>query len=605
MKQLLLALAIFSLTSVNAQEKNQHTDKRFAGLDTAFARVLSVWKGPGFAVVVVEKNKVVYANGFGFRNNEEKLPVTSNTLFAIGSCTKAFTATLIGELAAKGDLDIDKPVRDYLPDLKFFNDDMNDRITLRDMMCHRTGLPRHDYSWYFFTTTSRDSIVKRMQYLEPNARVRDKWQYNNFMFMLQGVVIEKLTHQSWETNIKTNIFLPLGMSHSNTSITEMEIDSNAAIGYMLKDSDGIHQIKKQDYYHIGAMGPAGSINSSVMDMSNWLITWIHGGKFNSKEIIPAGFAKEAMISQMIIGSGFPEADTKDVQFSNYGFGWSLASYRSHYRAEHGGNIDGFSASTSFFPTDSIGIVVLTNQNGSNIPSIVRNILADKMLGLKYYDWNSYMWGVYSKALQEQKDADASKIKSEKANAKPSHPLKDYTGLFNNKGYGTMDIYLEHDSLFIKMGKNISWLKPDQYDWFKIFQRDKQGRVDTIQGFAIEFRTNQTGEINEINAPFEPSVKTIVFSRIPRTATVLTDSLKKFEGEYLIGQLVIKVFLLNNSLHLSVPGQPEYELVPIEENKFTLKDMTGFTITFNRNEKNVITDFISSQPNGTFKAVKKP
>jgi CubicO group peptidase (beta-lactamase class C family) len=605
MKKLLLALATFQLLTVFAQEKNQITDKRFAGLDSAFARVLSVWKSPGFAVVVVEKNKVVYANGFGYRNYEEKLPVTPNTLFAIGSCTKAFTATLIGELAAKGDLDIDKPVRDYLPDLKFFNDDMNDRITLRDMMCHRTGLPRHDYSWYLFNTTSRDSLVKRLQYLEPNARVRDKWQYNNFMFMLQGVVIEKLTQQSWETNIKNNIFLPLGMNHSNTSIPEMEKDPDAAMGYMLKDSDGARQISKQDYYHIDAMGPAGSINSSVMDMSNWLITWIHGGKFNGKEIIPAGFAKEAMSSQMISGSGFPEADTKDVQFSNYGFGWSLASYRGHYRAEHGGNIDGFSASTSFFPTDSIGVVVLTNQNGSYIPSIVRNILADKILGLKYYDWNSYMWGLEEKMIKEQKEAATAKVKSEKVNAKPSHPLKDYTGLFINKGYGTMDIYLEHDSLYVRMGKKNSLLKPDQYEWFKLYERDKQGNVDNMLGFPVEFRTNQTGEINEINATFEPSVKTLVFARIPPTTTVLPDSLKKFEGEYLIGQLMIKVFLQNNSLHLSVPGQPEYELVPIEENKFTLKDMTGFTITFNRNEKNVITDFISSQLNGSFKAVKKP
>ena len=163
MKKLLFTLSVFTALITNAQEKNQNTDKRFAGLDTAFARVLSVWKGPGFAVVVVEKNKVVYANGFGFRNYEEKIPVTTNTLFAIGSCTKAFTATLIGELASKGELDIDKPVRDYLPELKFYNDDMNDRITLRDMMCHRTGLPRHDYSWYLFSTSSRDSLVKRMQ----------------------------------------------------------------------------------------------------------------------------------------------------------------------------------------------------------------------------------------------------------------------------------------------------------------------------------------------------------------------------------------------------------------------------------------------------------
>lgn len=605
MKKLLLSLSIFTILIAHAQEKNQNTDKRFAGLDTAFARVLSVWKGAGFAVVVVEKNKVVYSNGFGYRNYEEKIPVTTNTLFAIGSCTKAFTATLIGELASKGELDIDKPVRDYLPELKFYNDDMNDRITLRDMMCHRTGLPRHDYSWYLFSTSSRDSLIKRMQWLEPNAKVRDKWQYNNFMFMLQGAVVEKLTHQSWETNIRENIFLPLGMNHSNTSIPEMEKDPDAALGYDVKDSSNIRYTHRMDYFHIDAMGPAGSINSSVSDMSAWLITWIHGGKFNGKEIIPAGFAKEAMSSQMIISSGFPEADTKDVQFSNYGFGWSLASYRGHYRAEHGGNIDGFSASTSFFPTDSIGIVVLTNQNGSSIPSIVRNILSDKMLGLKYYDWNSYMWNIYSKMKQEQKEADSSKVNSDKARTSPSHPVKDYTGLYNNKGYGTMDVYLEHDSLFVRMGKNISWLKQDRYDWFKIYERDKQGRVDTSEGFGIQFRTDQTGEINEINAPFEPSVKTIVFSRIPKTAMVQPDSLKKFEGEYLIGQMVLKVFLQNNALHLSVPGQPEYELVPIGDNRFSLKDMSGFTIIFTRNEKNEVTEMISSQPNGSFKAIRKP
>src|SRR5450432_4714782 len=205
MKPLLLILSISFVMFSSAQEKNQVSDKRFAGLDTTFTRILSVWKGAGFAVAVVEKNKLVYVKGFGFRNNEEKLPVTPNTLFAIGSCTKSFTASLIGSLAAKGDLDIDKPVRDYLPELKFYNDEMNDRITLRDMMCHRTGLPRHDLSWYLFTTQSRDSLQQRIAYMEPSAGLREKWQYNNFMFMLQGLVVEKITGKSWEDNIREKI----------------------------------------------------------------------------------------------------------------------------------------------------------------------------------------------------------------------------------------------------------------------------------------------------------------------------------------------------------------------------------------------------------------
>ena len=406
MKQLLLLLLAFASSLVAKSQENITIDKRLNGLDTAFARVLSVWKGAGFAVAVVEKNKVVYAKGFGYRDVEKKLPVTPNTLFAIGSCTKAFTASQIGVLAAKGDIDIDKPVRDYLPALKFFNNEMNDGVTIRDIMCHRTGLPRHDYSWYLFSTISRDSLLSRIEYLEPSAHLREKWQYNNFMYLVQGVIIEKYSHQSWETNIKNNIFQPLGMNHSNLTIPDLEKDPDASLGYTVKDSAKIQLIKKTDYYHIDAMGPAGAINSSVKDMSNWVNTWIHAGKYNGKEIFPAGFARDAMSAQMVSGNGLPDADNKDLLFSTYGFGWMMASYEGHYRVEHGGNIDGFSASTCFFPSDSIGIIVLSNQSNSSIPSIVRNLVADRMLGLKHKDWNNYLWEGVQKMKQAGKDAEA-------------------------------------------------------------------------------------------------------------------------------------------------------------------------------------------------------
>src|SRR5262245_42748727 len=181
------------------------TDPRLKGLDTFALRLLKEWNAPGVTIAVVEKNKVVYTGGFGYRDLEKKLPVTENTEFAIGSCTKAFTASIIGMLQSEGKLDIDKPVRNYLPELKFFNEYTNDHATLRDMMCHRTGLPRHDLSWYASWAT-REELLKRIQYMEPSAELREKWQYNNFMFMAQGVVIEKVTGKTWEENIKERIF---------------------------------------------------------------------------------------------------------------------------------------------------------------------------------------------------------------------------------------------------------------------------------------------------------------------------------------------------------------------------------------------------------------
>ena len=178
-KAICLLLVMISLSSFTHPSKKgaNAPDNRFAGLDTTFARVLKDWKAAGFAVAVVEKNKVVWSKGYGYRDLENKLPATPNTQFAIGSCTKAFTATVIGMLNKDGKVGYDTPVREYLPELKFFNDEMNDKITLRDMMCHRTGLPRHDYSWYLFTTGSRDSILQRIQYMEPSAGLRVTWQY--------------------------------------------------------------------------------------------------------------------------------------------------------------------------------------------------------------------------------------------------------------------------------------------------------------------------------------------------------------------------------------------------------------------------------------------
>jgi len=160
-KTLALLLAAISLQAV--AQKSADNDARFKGLDTAFQHILKTWHAAGFAVVVIEKDKIVYAKGVGYRNLESKLPVTPNTLFAIGSCTKAFTATLIGKLQADNKVDIDKPITGYLPSLKFFNDAMNNNITLRDMMSHRTGLPRHDFSWYFANTPSLDSLMQRIQ----------------------------------------------------------------------------------------------------------------------------------------------------------------------------------------------------------------------------------------------------------------------------------------------------------------------------------------------------------------------------------------------------------------------------------------------------------
>lgn len=503
-----LKIIVFLLCTASLQAMSQKPaiegDARFKGLDTAFQRILTTWHVAGFAVAVIQKNKVIYAKGFGYRDIAGKQPVTANTVFPIGSCTKSFTTALIGKLQKADKLDIDKPVNNYMPGLKFYNDAMTNNINLRDMMSHRTGLPRYDASWYFFNTPSIDSMVRRIQYMEPSAGLREKWQYNNFMYAAQGAVIEKLTGKSWGDNVKDSLFIPLEMSHSNVSIPELEKSGEISTGYTIREDNSIKEVA---YYHIGGMSPAGAINSNVYDMAKWVMAWINNGKYNGREVIPTDFRNEAISSQSILDGSLPGKNKPGMYFSNYGFGWFVDSYDGHYRVEHGGNIDGFSANTSFFPSDSIGIVVLSNQTISKVPGIVRNLISDRLLNLPYRDWNSESKNAEDRASRERDQAQEEKTMAAKHHP-PTHALTDFAGNYNHPAYGTMNIYVKNDSLFAGTVTRTLWLRHGNYDVFEVFEDDPKEGIDTARSYGInlQFHLNVSGDIDGFDSQLEGGIK---------------------------------------------------------------------------------------------------
>ncbi len=604
MKKLLYSVVLFSLAiSLSAQTKKEKADQRLSKIDAKLQVLLSDWTVPGFAVAVVEKNKVLYAKGFGYRDYENKIPVTPNTLFAIGSCTKAFTSALLGQLRNENLVDFDKSPLAYLPELKFYNQDLDNLVTIRDMMCHRTGLPRHDMSWYIFPTDSRDSLMKRIRYMEPSAAVRQKYQYNNFMFMLQGLIAEEITGTSWEENIENRFFKPLGMANSIFTIDALEKSNDAALGYtLLKDSI----IEKTDYYRIRAMSPAGSINSSVNDMSRWLIAWINNGKCEGKDMLPPAYISEAISSQMVASAGLPQKNFPDRFFNNYGYGWDLTSYKGHYLVQHGGNIDGFSALTCFFPTDSIGIVVLVNQDGSSIPGIVRNIVADRMLKQKDFDWNKHYLNERDKARKSQKVAEVKSVSARIKGTSPSHKIKEYEGKYSNPGYGTIRITTSGDSIFALVPLKKFWLRHYHYDVFQPYEITQHGIDSTITGTLLfNFRTNNGGELESFSTNLEGGIKSIEFKRIDDDIKFEKGALEKYVGEYAIGEIVSRIYIKNDkTLYLFVPGQPEYELAPAGADTFKLIIVEGFKIQFTKADNGSINGLLFIQPNGTFRATRK-
>ncbi|MFO7574980.1 MAG: serine hydrolase domain-containing protein, partial [Bacteroidales bacterium] len=214
---------ILSIVSLLAQQLPAQTidvNRKLKGFDKTIEQVLKDWNVPGCGIGIVYKDQLVYARGFGYRDIEEKLPVTPNTLFHIASNTKLFTSVAIGLLVEDGKLEWDKPVRNWVPQLEFYNNELNNSVTIRDMLAHRTGISRHDALW-IRSDFSRQELFERIKYLEPTIPLRQGYIYNNLMYVAAGQIIEILTGQTWEEYVQERIFNPLGMANSVFDVPEM------------------------------------------------------------------------------------------------------------------------------------------------------------------------------------------------------------------------------------------------------------------------------------------------------------------------------------------------------------------------------------------------
>ena len=599
MKTPVLLLLLFTLFStLNAQK-----DNRLKDIEKDLNAILDVTQAPGFAVAITEGDKIIYAKGFGYSDYENKIPADENTLFAIGSSSKAFTSAVLGQLRNEEKLSFDDSPIKYISELRFYNEEMNNNIIIKDLMCHRTGLPRHDFSWYIFPTQNKDSLLLRVQHHEPFTGVRQQWHYNNYMFLAQGVITERITGKTWEENLEDRFFEPLNMKRTGAHINDLKESENTAFGYQL-ENDSI--ISKMDYYDISGMSPAGSINSSVQDMSNWMIAWLNDGIYNDQEVLPPSYINEALSSQMIVGSGYPDDEFPDMHLSNYGYGWFISSYRGHYRAQHGGNIDGFSANVALFPSDSLGIVVLTNQNASSAPNLVRNTIADRMLKTGQTDWAKRFKDRQEKNKADQAEADSNSSQSNTANTKPSHILHDYTGTYTNPGYGEFEITTKNDSLFAQLPLKNLYLSHYHYDVFEPIEIKEDG-VDTTGagGLKINFASNDAGDISHASMKLEAMVDPIKFTRAPKSIDVDKATLDRYVGEYELAGMAIKVYTKNDTtLYVFVAGQPEYELVATGIHKFNFKVLEGFKVEFTEAGDQSINEMTLIQPNGTFKTTRK-
>ncbi len=550
--------------------------------------ILSVANVAGLGIGIIYKDQLVLSQGFGYRNLESKKKVDENTLFAIGSTTKAFTAAGLAKLVSDGKLKWDEPIKKHLPGFELHDDYATMHMNSIDILCHRSGLPRHDLIWYG-TPFSREELLSKLKYAKPNKSFRETWQYQNLMFMTAGLLAEAVSGMSWEDFTHESFFGPLGMDDTNFSVEASKINENAAVPYKY-DEDKKEQVK-MDFRNIDAIGPAGSINSSVADMLKWVKFQLNSGKIDDHEVINSGdFAM--MHRPAMIMNGADRFDGRSGR--TYGLAWMIHHYDGLKIVEHGGNIDGFSAHVLLVPEKQLGMVLLANRNGTPLPSMLSYEIVDLMLEKES---GGYLASVYKDREEEEEESSEQDEIDKITGTNLSKKLEDYTGTYQHEAYGEIQVgLLDAENL---KAKYYSLYIPLVHLHYDVFEGEIEGLGEKTK---IQFHLDFKGEIASLSTIMEPTMDPIFFEKQGNENFNDVAYLKTFLGAYKTADLVFKIELKNNKLHISPAGQPSFELVPIRKNKFKPLELAGYTIEFIESDRSIKSAKLN-QPNGVFRAEK--
>lgn len=456
-----------------------------ADFDEYVNKAIKDWSVPGVAIAIVKDDRIVFAKGFGVRELNKPESVDQHTLFAIGSSSKAFTAASIAMLVDQSKLKWDDPATKYLPGFQLFDPYSTRELTVADLLSHRSGLARGDLLWYG-SEYDRNEVLRRVRYLKPSWSLRARFGYQNIMFLAAGQIIPAVTGKSWDDFLRERIFTPLNMKSTSTSIKAFAGSANVAAPHSKIDD----KVRAISWRNIDNIAPAGSINSNVEDMAQWLRLNLGQGEYEKQRLLSAASIKEMQTPQAIVrlegprGSLYPEA-----HFLTYGLGWFLSDYRGRKIVEHGGAIDGMRAQVGMIPEEKLGLVVLTNLNGTTLPHALMYKIFDFYLKAPERDWSAEMLKVEQK-LEEQAKAAEKKAEAERVkDTSPSLPLEKYAGTFESDMYGVTKVALENQKLVVRFGPNFTGdLQHWHYDTFRVTWRDPmQGK-----GF-VSFRLNTQGK----------------------------------------------------------------------------------------------------------------
>jgi CubicO group peptidase (beta-lactamase class C family) len=441
MKKIAVLLILVLSFVANAQDLPSFVKD---SLDSYVQRALTDWKIPGAAVCIVKDGKVVVMKGYGVKEVGSSDKVDENTLFMIGSNTKAFTATALAILDAEKKLSLDDKVQKWLTDFKLYDPWVAKEATVRDLLCHRLGFETFQGDFmYFDSDLSLQGVRDRFAKVKPVYSFRSRWGYTNAAFMTAGEIIPKVSGRTWAQFIRDSIFIPLQMNNSLVLSTDIVTAPDKATAHTVVNGE----IRKVAYGKLENMAPAGAISSSVNDLSHWVMMQLDNGKYNGKQIVPASAIAQTRTPNSILGNGGVLFNRG--HFALYGLGWFLQEYNGRKIVQHTGGVNGFVTSVTLIPEEKLGIIVLTNTDANNFYEALKWEIMDAYMNLPYRNYSNVYLG-----FQKQQEAASTKWVKEKRdtiamNLKASLPLQNFAGSYKHDIYGNMTIALESGKLIAR------------------------------------------------------------------------------------------------------------------------------------------------------------
>ena len=468
-------------------------------LECLITEAMDEWKVPGLAVAVVQNGEVALVRAYGLRDVEAGLKVTTDTQFTICSITKSFTATGLALLMDERRLDWRKPVRDYIPEFRLHDTVATDRITVRDLLCHHSGLPRHDWIW-LPGDLSPAAMLVAMRYLEPSDDIRSTHQYSNLGYLVAGMVAERISGQSWPEFTRARLTDKLHMNATFTA-EDLAAAADAAVPYSI-DGDARLRAKRWPIHATAA----GAINTSIASFTNWLRLHLDKGEFEGQRLLSPTLIQQLQTPRVHVAA--PEfAEYGDV---HYGLGFRSHRYRGERVVWHTGGFIGWGTLMTMLPDRGVGVAVFTNRDPSAVPEILANYVFDLVCGKEPIPWLDRRREQRRKFVA-QLDVDRQARKAaRRPDTRPSHELADYAGDYDHPGYGRITITHAEGNLNWTFRGMSEPLAHRHYDTFELPEAPGRLLPDRL---TVSFSTDREGDIANLTAPFEPLVKDIVFTRI--------------------------------------------------------------------------------------------